>query len=191
VMKILKREQRDLAERYNLKRAIMELGPTGYPFEKFIAGVLQAHGHTVQTNQIITGRCVSHEVDIVSQNREKCMVECKFYNQTGGRADIKIALYTYARFLDIKKAGFDIPWLITNTKATEEVKAYGICVGMRVTSWDYPPGESLRELVDKTKLHPITALTSLSFKQKQALLERGIVFCRDLPLDKPPPRGYK
>lgn len=182
VMKILRREQKELANRYSLKQAIMELGPTGYPFEAFVAGVLQASGYQVENNVMALGKCVSHEVDVVAKKDKKTlMVECKFHNQLGGRTEIKTALYTYARFLDLKEKGFDAPWLITNTKVTQDVRAYCLCMGMEVTSWDYPQGKSLRELVDKSNLQPITALTSLNKKQKQSFLERGVVFAKDLP----------
>ncbi|HUW24861.1 MAG TPA: ATP cone domain-containing protein [Patescibacteria group bacterium] len=177
VMKRLKKEQRGLAEKYNLKRAIMELGPSGYPFEKYVAEVLKVQNYRVQINQLVTGKCVAHEIDIIAKNDKAYMIECKFHGQVGGRTDVKVALYTYARFLDVKNKGFDIPWLITNTKLTQEARAYALCVGMRVTSWDYPEEESLRKMIDKSQLHPITASTILSTQQKQALLEKGVVFC--------------
>lgn len=181
VMKILKKEQRDLADKYNLKNAIMELGPTGYPFEKFVAGVLATQGYQTEVNKIIMGKCVSHEVDVIARkDNKKYMIECKFHNQNGGRTEIKAALYTYARFLDLKDKGFDTPWLMTNTKVTQEVRAYGLCVGVKVTSWDYPDGESLREMIDKSGLHPVTAVNSLTKDQKQAFLDKGIVFSRDI-----------
>ncbi|RJR23420.1 ATPase [Candidatus Microgenomates bacterium] len=182
VMKALKKEQKEVANRYNLKEAIMELGPSGYPFEKFVAGVLEKNGFQVETNKIIMGRCVSHEIDIIARRDKKTyMIECKFHNQHGGKTEIKTALYSYARFLDVKDKGFAIPWLITNTKVTQEVRAYSACVGMEITSWDYPETKSLREIVDKSGLHPVTSLTSLSKKQKQFYLERGIIFIKDLP----------
>lgn len=181
VMRILKKEQKETAEKYNLKKAIMDLGPTGYPFEKYATAVLQALGHKVEVNKIISGKCVSHEIDIIAQNKEKYMIECKFHGIPGGRTEIKVALYTYARFLDVReKGGFDVPWLITNTKVTSEVKTYALCVGMRITAWDYPEGESLNEMIDKSGLYPITAAITLSKKEKQNLIEKGIVFCRDL-----------
>jgi len=179
VMRILKKQQQDLAARYNLKKALMELGPTGYPFEKYMAEVLKAQKHEVSINQIVAGKCVSHEIDIIAKNDSRFMIECKFHNQLGGRTDIKVALYTYARFLDIKDKGFDQPWLITNTKVTQEVKTYALCVGMKLTSWDNPEGESLREMIDKTGLYPITASTTLTLAEKQDLIEKNIVFYRD------------
>lgn len=180
VMNILKKEQKRIASRYNLKEAIMQLGPSGYPFEKYAAGVLEAAGFKTETNKIIMGRCVSHEVDIVAQKEQKFMVECKFHTQAGMKTDIKVALYTYARFLDVKGKGFDVSWLITNTKVTQEVKTYALCVGMKVTAWDYPEGESLNELIDKEGLHPVTALTDISEEEKRFLLDNGTIFVKDI-----------
>ena len=57
---------------------------------------------------------------------------------------------------------------------------YGRCVGLRMISWNYPPNESLKELIEETGLFPITVLTLLNRKQKQALLEKEIVLCRQL-----------
>lgn len=187
VMKILKKEQRKIAEVYNLKKAIMDLGPTGYPFEKFAAAVLEASGYKAEVNKTVVGKCVSHEIDIIAVKeaiketikKKKYMVECKFHSTPGVKTDIKVALYTYARFLDIKHRGFDIPWLIANTKLTSEVKTYAACVGMRVTGWDFPEGESLNEMVDKSRLYPVTALVNLSLGEKRSLIDKGIVFCRD------------
>lgn len=180
IIKLLEKEKKGLATRYNIKMAIMELGPTGYPFEKYVAGVLEENGfEDVRTNQIINGKCVSHEIDIVCNNDKKYMIECKFHSIPGGRTDIKVALYTYARFLDIKEKGFDIPWLVTNTKVTQEVKVYADCVGMKITAWEYPMEESLNSIIDKSGLYPITALTSLSKEEKKNLIEQGAIFAKD------------
>ncbi len=180
VMNTLKKEQKEIASRYNLKEAIMQLGPSGYPFEKYAAGVLESAGFKVETNKIIMGKCVSHEIDVIAQKEKKFMIECKFHTQAGMKTDIKVALYTYGRFLDVKSKGFDVPWLITNTKVTQEVKTYALCVGMKVTAWDYPDGESLNELIDKEGLHPVTALTNISEEEKRFLLDNGTIFIKDV-----------
>jgi len=43
LLDFLKKEPR-VAEKYNLKRAIMDLGPTGFPFEKFFSRILKEYG---------------------------------------------------------------------------------------------------------------------------------------------------
>jgi 2-phosphoglycerate kinase len=39
--------------RYKLKQALMELGPTGYPFEDFVTEILKAKGYLTQTRSIL------------------------------------------------------------------------------------------------------------------------------------------
>lgn len=178
--------QPGLGGRYSLKHALMLLGPSGYPFEGYISRVLIKHGYQTQINQIIPGRCVSHEIDILARNdRFNYLIECKYHNQPGNRTDLKVALYTQARFADIQnnptlKIAFQQAWLITNTKFTSEAIAYGNCVGERLIGWDYPANASLRDLVEKAGLYPITCLSSLSQNQRQILLTQDLVLCSDL-----------
>jgi len=183
IFDILKNKRSHLVTRYNLKHAIMELGPSGYPFEKFVAGVLAEHGYTTSYNQIMQGECVTHEIDVVAaKDGKKIMIECKFHNRPGTKSNIKTILYTYARFLDVgKKNDCGEAWLVTNTKVTSDVIDYSRCRGMGVLSWDYPEDMSLRYLVESSNLHPITALESLSNQTKQKLLNQGVVFVKDIP----------
>lgn len=168
--------------KYSLKQAIMDLGPTGYPFEDYFSFVLQHEGYTTQVRQILQGSCISHEIDIVAEKEgKKIMVEAKFHNGSGTRTDAHDALYTKARFDDIKvKHKFNEAWLVTNTKATIDAINYGSCVGMQVISWSEPSGQSFRDLIEKSKLYPITTLTTLSQNTKQQLLDQHIVSCKAL-----------
>lgn len=176
--------------RYSLKQAIMDLGPSGYPFEKFLAEVFKVRGYSVLTGVVARGKCARHEIDIVAEkDKERFLVECKFHNRPGIKTDIKIALYVKARFDDVmmaleeKPAGrlsFNQAWLATNTKFTSQATRYCECAGLRLLGWNYPQGDSLREWVEKSGLQPLTCLFSLSKSQKDRLLEQGIVLCRDL-----------
>lgn len=175
-----------LKTRYSLKEAIMQLGPTGYPFEDFISNLLQTQGYSTQVRQILSGKCVSHEIDVVAEREgKKVMIEAKFHNSPGVRSEVHVALYTQARFEDIKqKNTINEAWLVTNTKTTIDANTYAHCSGMRIISWDYPEGESLRDFIENSGLHPITMLTTLSQSQKMTLLENHIVLCKDI-LHKP------
>jgi len=107
------------------------------------------------------------------------------------KTDVKTALYVYARFLDVKETKVQFfhqrpptaAFLVTNTKLTSEAKVYGRCVGLKMVSWDYPPGRSLRDLVEGKGLHPITCLLSLNREEKRALLNEGFIFCHHLLKD--------
>ncbi len=52
---------------YSLKRAIFRLGPTGYPFEQFVAQILEQYGYHTKVGLILKGKCVKHEVDILAK----------------------------------------------------------------------------------------------------------------------------
>ena len=191
---LLQKFQRSTAARYSLKKAIMELGPSGYPFEHFVGAVIENMGYSVEVGQQVRGQCVEHEVDVVAHNdHQQFMVECKYYNSQGKQCNVKVPLYIHARFQDIEKRWKSTPglenrsfhgWVVTNTRFTKDAMDYGRCIGLRMVSWDYPKNESLKDMVEQTGLFPVTVLTLLNRKQKQGLLDKEIVLCRQL-LEKP------
>ncbi len=187
----LKQEQPALAARYNLKRAIMNLGPTGFIFEKYISRILEAYGYQTQTNVHLEGFCVPHELDIVAKkNDQYIMIECKYHNIPGMHSDVKVALYTYARFLDIKKAweqqpkhhqnNFQEVWLATNTKCTQDAIQYAKCVGLKILSWHYPEDNSLEKLIDQKQLYPLTVLLGGNRSIFAKLINVGYLLASDL-----------
>ena len=47
-------------------------------------------------------------------------------------------------------------------------------------SWDYPENDGLKDRIDRLGLYPITVSTLLSNREKQFLLSRDVVLCREL-----------
>src|SRR3989344_363885 len=93
-------EEKPIAARYSIKRAILDLGPSGFPFEQFFAEVLRAHGWTCRVGVALTGRCAPHEVDVVAEkNGKRVGIEAKFHNDAGGKTDIKDALHAQCHTL--------------------------------------------------------------------------------------------
>lgn len=168
--------------KYSLKQAIMDLGPTGYPFEDYIAEILKLEGFKTMVRQVLYGKCIGHEIDIVAEkNNIRSMIECKFHNMPGTKSQVHVSLYTKARFDDVKeKNNLDDVWLVTNTKITQDALNYAICANMKVISWDYPANGSFRDLIEKYKLHPITMLTNISSAQKQSLAQNHVVLAKDV-----------
>ncbi len=186
----LRKTSKRTAGRYRLKKAIFQFGPSGYPFEFFVAKLLEFEGYKTETGQIVQGRCVQHEVDVVARKNSKLlMCECKFHQSESIKSDVKIPLYVHSRFNDIKEkwltegenkdSDFE-PLLITNTRFTEDAMQFGRCTGMRLISWDYPENDSLKDWIDRSGFHPITSLKSLTKKEKQGLLDKGTVLCREI-----------
>ena len=187
---LLRKKSRPVAARYSLKHALMEMGPTGHPFEHFVGELLKSEGFSVEVARIVNGMCVKHEVDVIGiQGNRHIMVECKFHNRPGVHSDVKIALYVQARFEDIEKQWKKLPqhgekfhevWLVTNTKLTSDATDYAKCVGMTAIGWSYPEGNSLEDRIERSGLHPVTCLTTLSRLQKETLMQRGVFLCKEL-----------
>lgn len=182
---VLHQNQRPAALRYNLKKAIMDLGPSGYPFEMFIGKLLENQGYKTKVGRIIKGFCVSHEIDVIAQKgNQNIMVECKFHNQPGIKTDVKVALYVQARFEDIKKIKKDIrfneAWLVTNTKLTKDAVKYCHCAGIKAIGWSYPKKGNFQEIIENSGLVPLTCLTTLNTYQKRRLIEKRIILCREI-----------
>lgn len=180
-----------VAVKYSIKRAVMELGPSGFPFEDFIAEIFRSKGFQAETGKIVRGFCVEHEVDVIAWNDEKLiMAEAKFHNTLGIKSDLKVALYVKARFDDLRKMKFNFGgkdreltegWLITNTKFTSTAIEYGSCQGgMTMIGWNYPPHGNLHDMILEAKLHPLTCLVSLNGREKKLLLDQGVVLCKAL-----------
>ncbi|MBY8963184.1 restriction endonuclease [Flavobacterium sp. D11R37] len=188
--RLLRNYSRPAAARYKLKQAIMELGPSGFPFEQFVGELLKHRGYKTQVGVIVKGHCVNHEIDVIAEKDEHhFMIECKFHNRQGYSSDVKIPLYIQSRFLDVERQWkqldghsekFHQGWVVTNTRFSEDAAQYGRCMNMNLVSWDYPKHNGLKDWIDGSGLHPVTCLTTLTQKEKQQLLDRKIVLCKTM-----------
>jgi len=185
-IRILDREEPSVAARYDLKGAIMRLGPAGFIFEQLLAEMLRAWGWKTRVHTMLKGKCVAHEVDVVAEKgNERAMIEAKYHNQPGIFTGIKDALYVVARFEDLVAAGtkecfFTQPWLATNTKFSGDVIQYAECRGLKLLGWKYPAKENMQYLLDSKRLYPITILRNLDSGTMQKLAEAEMMFCSDL-----------
>lgn len=187
---LLREHSGHLAAKYHLKRGIMELGPSGFPFEKFIGEILKHQGYSVKVGEIVKGKCVNHEIDVIAEkDHHHFMIECKYHNQPGTISDVKIPLYIQARFKDVEAAWIQLPghgtkfhqgWVVTNTRFTSDAIQYGTCAGLNLLGWDFPKKNSLKEQIDTLGLYPVTCLTTLTKIEKQQLLENNVVLCKEI-----------
>lgn len=186
---LLRRHQAPAAARYSLRRALFGLGPTGFPFELFLSRLFELAGYKTTTGSIISGRCAEHEIDVAAYKDDHSFVaEAKFHARPGIKSDLQVAMYSYARLLDLKEArictddicGIKEFWLITNTKFTSAAERYGECVGIKLLSWDYPRNNNLHDRIQKANIYPITVLQSLSPSQIETLISRNVILCREI-----------
>lgn len=177
------------AARYSLRRALFNLGPTGFPFEKFLAKLFTEDGYTTKTGVIIQGKCAPHEIDVAAYKEDHSFVaEAKFHARPGIKSDLQVAMYSYARLLDLKEAricqddicGIREFWLITNTKFTTTAQDYGKCAGLNMLSWDFPKNNNLHDRIQKAGVYPVTVLQNLTAAQAETLIARDVILCRDI-----------
>ena len=185
-LKLLQENPR-VALRYDLKRAIMSLGPHGFTFEEYFSQILQNYNYKSKTNLIMRGKATTHEVDILAftENNKKYMIECKYHNRSGNHTNSRVAMYTYARYLDLKnnsKNKIIKGWLVTNTKCTPHAVEYAKGVGLKITTWNYASkGEkNLQKLIKEKNLYPITLLPCVEGEIKEKLARAKIVLVRSI-----------
>ncbi len=178
-----------IAAKYSLRRAIFELGPEGFAFEDFLGRLFEADGYRTKRRLILKGKCAVHEVDIAAYSPSHSFIaEAKFHSRPGIKSDLQVAMYSYARFLDLQSArvckddvcGIVSMYIITNTKFTHAAIKYAECSGISLLSWNYPKNNSLQARIERNGLYPITVLTHLSTTQKQILIKEGIIICADI-----------
>lgn len=186
----LKKTNRTSASRYSLKRAIFDLGPTGYPFERLVAALLREKGFKTSVSVILNGECVTHEIDVLAEKEGSVYaIECKFHSDANAVSNVKIPLYINSRFLDIQKqwntnsnnsTHLKQGWLVTNTRFTLDAINYAKCVGLTLFSWDYPLNNGIKDNIDTYGLYPVTVLTTLTIKEKHQLIDKDIILVKEL-----------
>jgi len=192
VTKMLNSKTPKAALRFNLKKGMKKLGPTGFPFEKFVGEVLKRLGYNVKINQYLPGHCIrSYEIDFVTQKEKIIYVgECKYRNLPGEKVHSKDALANYARFLDIsngsffklkKHEGFKIKtMMVTNAKFTKKTLDYCKCMGISALGWRYPRTQGLECLIEENKLYPITILPGLNSYLANFFVSKKIMLAQDI-----------
>jgi len=190
VKRDLKLKEPQAALRFNLKQGIKKLGPTGFPFEKYVGEIFSRNGFQVQLNQHISGSCSFYEIDFLAKKGNLLYVgECKYRNAPGGRVHLDTALANYARFLDIKKGRFFQKTLkglrlksllVTNTKLTSQAISYSECVGVKCLGWKYPKSKGLEYIIDSQELYPITVLPSLKHYLANIFASQNMMIVEDV-----------
>ena len=187
---LLKKHNKICASRYSLKRALFDLGPTGFPFERLVAALLKEKGYKTKVSVTLDGACVTHEIDVLAEKEGNVYaIECKFHSDAKGSSNVKVPLYINSRFLDIQeqwntnkknKAHLKQGWLVTNTRFSEDAINYAKCVGLTLLSWDYPKNSGLKTNIDSMALYPVTTLTTLTKREKHLLIEKDVVLVKEL-----------
>ncbi|MGQ9789010.1 MAG: restriction endonuclease [Candidatus Hadarchaeaceae archaeon] len=198
VKTLVRKEEAQAAMRHDLKGAIMRLGPSGFPFETFVAEILEHYGYRTKLRTIVKGRFLRHEIDIIAERMNgaavRCMMECKFRCLPGTSVDAKDALYTYARFLDLNEGSaqgkgyrFDEVWLVSNTHISSDAVRYARGKGIKLLCWRCPGGvcsggASLEKMIEAKGLYLVTILRSVDKEALAKLFTAKLMLAKDLLL---------
>ncbi|HII14675.1 MAG TPA: restriction endonuclease [Nanoarchaeota archaeon] len=179
----LKKLDNPSASRYEAKWAILRLekGGEGFSFEQFVGKIFERMGYNIRRDQIMQGKSgITHEIDIVAEKgNETILIECKHHSRQGMWVNVQTPLYVYARYLDLKGQCTGAI-IVTNSRFSEQSEVYAKSVGLKLIGWDYPPWESLRELVDKYAVYPVTVLRSVGNAALGRLLVKDVVTVADV-----------
>lgn len=191
---LLRKASRPTAGRYKLRRGITELGPSGYPFERFVGELIRSQGYEVKVGVMVKGKSVDHEIDVwAERGNEVILVECKFHQRAELKCDVKVPMYIWSRYNDVRSAwqkersssGKKLSvWIVTNTQFSGDAEKFARSYGITLVSWNKPEHGSLRERIDMAGLFPLTCLTTLNRNEKKQLLGAEMVLVREI-LDHP------
>lgn len=187
----LKSTTSSIAARYSLKRALQNLGPDGFYFEKWVAKIFETQGFKTVTGQIFEGKSnVKHEIDVVATNdSDYCVCECKFRNDIDAKISVTTPMYFLSRFTDIQNKEFTYfnkafkpnkGYLITNAYFTSDSIHFANYYNIELISWNYPEERSVKRITDSYGLYPITCLTSLTDDEEKVLLSKNCILVREL-----------
>ena len=194
VFNLLQNENACYACRYNLRSAILKLGPAGFTFEKYVAAILRSHGYEAYVpDGEFEGACVMHEIDgIAEKDGRRIMIEAKFRNRYEDRVNLKDTMATWARFLDLVDGAavnstprFDDVWIVTNAKFSDRAKQFGTCKGMNMVGWNFPPERSLASMVDIRHLYPVTVLDRLTQSELEGFTQARMILCKEIIENEP------
>jgi hypothetical protein len=195
VKNLLQKENSRAAIKFSLKKAIQKLGPTGFPFEKYVGAIFESLGFKVKLNQFLWGRCLKYEIDFLAKKENLLYVgECKYRSLLEeGKVHSNIVLILFGKFFDLKEGIFSKDY---NLPATSKVSAEDrrVMEGLEsylrgplfknlnikpLLGWRYPKNKGLEYLIESQNLYPITILPSLKNYLAEILVSKKIMLVKD------------
>ncbi len=188
IFKYLQEYKPEIKHQIDLREAIALLRPKP-DFEQFVSLLLKEYGYRTETNQIIAGRCVEHEIDAVARkNNETVLVEVKHHLQPHTYTGVSIFLEVQAELEDLLEGyrwkknniNFNKALIVCNTKISDHAKQYAICKGIEHIGWRFPEEKGFEKMIEEKRLYPITILKDLDMPTQVKLGDNGIVLVKQL-----------
>lgn len=182
------RHKAHVAHMIDLREAISLMRPKP-DFEKFVAILLEHAGYKTVTNEILQGKCIDHEIDVIaSKDSELMYVEVKHHVQFHTFTGLDTVLVVNSAFQDLlegylhhtQRYNFTKPMLVLNTKVSEHARKYAACRGIGVIGWKIPERAGIEHYIDQKLLYPITILKNLDAELLNRLGDYGIYTLKQL-----------
>jgi hypothetical protein len=157
-------------------------------FEEYASLILKDLGYSVQSNVIVKGKCIEHEIDAIALGDVRTIyVEVKHHDRAHTYTPLEVSMKVWATHQDLiagRKLGyhnfdFTNALIITNTKFTDHARTFADCVGIDRIGWKSPPSNCLEGIIESRSLYPVTVLREDRSLQR-LLLENGIILLRQL-----------
>ena len=188
--KSLKKYRGSYAARYSLKKALRDLGPEGYFFEKYIKRLMESAGFNAINGETVQGDAVTHEIDVVIEKNDKLyFCECKFRNDVDAKISVTTPMYFMSRMTDVKNRTYSYfgknlkpskGFLVTNAYLTTDSIDWAKYYNIGLISWNFPENMSLKYLIDSLAIYPITCLTVLTKDQLKELMQNDCLLVKDI-----------
>jgi len=188
VFQYMKKYRPAIGYQIDLKQAIAMLRSKP-DFEIFVAKLFEAMGYEVDTNLIIQGKCIEHEIDVVARKgNEIILIEVKHHVNHHTYSGLDVFLQLNSTLEDLKEGyesgknsfKFTKAILICNTKVSDHARRYALCKGLEFIAWKFPPEKGLERLIEEYKLYPITFLKEIEKDEAYKLADVGIVTVKQL-----------
>lgn len=157
-------------------------------FEEYASLILRDLGYSVQSNMVLRGRCIEHEIDAIAQKKETTiLVEVKHHDRAHTYTPLEVSMKVWATLEDLRSGNklgyhnvnFTSALIICNTKFTNHARAFADCVGIDHIGWKSPPSNCLEGIVESRGLYPVTVLKEDRALQR-LLLDNGFLLLRQL-----------
>lgn len=193
IKELLNKESSKLGMKFSLKKGMRKLGPTGFPFEKFIGEIFHRLSYSVELNLYLPGKCLDkYETDFLAEKENVIKIgECKFRNKPEESViELDTVLAFQAEMQDLRNGDLfekeryknkEIkPILVTNTKFSNVATEFANCVGIELLGWRTPEDKGLETIIDNNGFYPITILPSLDQETSEAFIKQRMVLAKDL-----------
>jgi hypothetical protein len=188
IIRFLRKYKPEVRNLFDLRKGISLMSPKP-EFELFVQTLLMHNGFEVRPSQILSGKCVEHEVDAVARkDRVTFFVEAKHhfsYHVLTGLDESRIARailedVTENEIQENNGWKIDHAMIVTNTKYSDHAIQYGSCRNILQIGWRSPANLGLQNMIEEKGLYPLSCLRGFPAEIRFKLVESGIVLTGQL-----------